>query len=456
MRPPKHALNSLPRPSQAAPASWPSQTYRPNAKAISQYEDPDLVLEAMQDSIMAGLGKVQGVDLPPMMMGEDPALDPLFSPVPGRCVWTLDTLVSIGPDTLNTDVLLNLALKPSHMYPDALQNVTPRLAMAITGMRVSEFTRFARYLAQEGILSAMPNKWDAYGFFGIMGYGGHHDAKLQPIELPGMPESRFLPPRNSKRSPLQQYALMISEDHEREADEEESVLSFAETLLMYPPFSVDLGPDIHQTFLEAKGRLLRLATHARSVAKESDTGTPYLNDIWHKVETWDLDRLEPSVVPHYLTETWDFGRLYDESLSPQEHITLALVRCMVQILFRGAMWRYQQPHTTLAAAIASGISPAILVRNAIATLERTGLTYLAEGHISTIAETLRALPAPRSASARSRREELIGELDDLLTQYVEAQDNLPASRVDEAIRATTGEGFLAWGVGDDVVGDMDD
>lgn len=415
--------------------------FRPGKGHINKQRDPELAIEAMQESIVAGLAELQGRHMPPSLGDGAPTL---FEPVPGRCLFNMADLldydqVKDDPDLLLWQPFFNLALRPSDDYPAALSSITPRMALALSGYRVAEMVAVARHLADQGTLPVRLNAPDTYAFFRPLPYGGGHDSRLDLFAEPAAV------PRNSRRTPAQHSVIVQDALHEYD-EEDNPIKGLPATLLERLPLETDLAPTMRETFTQAVDLLKRLAGRAERLGRK--TASAYFKRVWQAAIDRDLVPLESQVVDHYLTGTWRFHLLHGEELSTQDHLIEALTRCMVQVLYRSAMWRYQQPHIVLAVALISGISPACMARANLALYQRTGLGFLAENHFDTLAETIRAFPAPKSPAAQAHRAELIDELQLLQADFLAAQDNLNPATGIEVHQAVSAHGLPAWGVGE--------
>lgn len=412
---------------------------RPNANAISRQRDPELTIEAMQETILAGLAELQGLNMPPTLNREVPSL---FKPVPGRNLFTLADLLSYpqvqdDPDLMLWSPFLNLALKSSENYPKALSRITPRMAIALTGMRISEFITVARHLAERDILRSAITKPDTYIMLRPQGYGRRYDDRLDLYAEPAQPV------RNSRRSPIQQHLVNAENGIPFEEDDERK--GVPSSLLEHLPIDTDVGPSMRDAFRHAVGNVQRSARLALSGNRKA---SPYFVKVWNAAKERDLYALEAMTITHFMTGTWRFAELYGEHLPIQEHLIEALTRGMVQWHYRAAMWRYQNPHVLLAAAIVSGISPAIFARASLDLYQRTGISFVAENHFDTLAESIRLMPPSKSPAAEHRKMELCEELSDMQKEYVRLQDAQEPAVQLEIQLATTGSSMPAWGVGD--------
>lgn len=436
----RRTLNQLPL---RKPHCW-----RPGPKALTTarrpntaYDTEDL-LDLAVDGLLYGLGAAQGVELLPL--NQD---DPTYLPRPGRGLWNLLDILRLEEVEQNPDPdllapFLSLALRPS---PRGFPEITPRMALHLAGLRIAEATALQRKLSDLGIVPTRPSNHDAYLFFYSQGYGPELDRKLDTLRLHLMPGPQYTkPPRNSKRTQVQEYLLFKERDYPPHML---GKLTLPELAMAHPPFEVDVGPRLHELYDRATVRLRRQAERARK-GSLPDHLRPYLDDI----DQVDLHLLEHQVVEHFLTGDWRLYDLYNDSLSLSDYLITAMTRCMVQEYYTGSLWRYQQPALLLTVAIASGVSPAVMVKAAIHQLKRTGLSFLADSHPTAIADMIRTIPEG-PAAANQRRLDLIDELDDLQHEFTHATDNLPTGMAEEARLATFGNNFPAWGLGDGFEGD---
>lgn len=401
-----------------------SQAQRPAPHALDGHEDAEDLADIMIDSLLAAMAKLQGHDMPPILIDEVPEA---FKPVPGRCLWVWDTVIKAAPDNIDTAPLLNLALRPSHQLPERLQAVTPRFARQVTCMRGSEMVASMKWLAEQGLLPNGPDQSDYHKFLSIQGYGPELDLELDLADLHTLDPKRFTPPRNSRRSPIQQWALKASPINR----------TLMQAVVDHPPFEVDLGHHLHTLYLNA---VEFLTERSQDADKAAD---PELIEF---IRTRDLRPFEEEVVRHYLTGKWETYRMASNHLPARQRVVWALLRAMVQVRYNHAYHRCQSAQAVLGTALLSGISPASFIKAAIHQLGRTSHTYISSPQLLEMTDWIRRLPEPRSTQAKVHRQDLVDELGELHEDYIKVQDDLNASLVGDVWQAMRSNGIPAWGL----------
>lgn len=398
------------------------QSRNPASYIIHEHDNPEEILELMEDSLLAAAAEHNAV---PWEITPAEDYPEALTPLPGRCLWNWASVIEGYEDIDKFDIepLLTLALRPSTALPEKMKSLTPRFCTLLAGMRKTELIVALNHLVDKDILRyGYSYSADISKAFLTQGYGSLLDAEVdatQPCPEP------YKASRNSRMTAEQEYSLTRGSP----------LATTATCTLTDPPIIPDLIPGLHIRYDRAVRWLKERAAQA--------VPTNFNRKFIDHVRKDDLEKYREDVLHHYFAEEWDTSQVNNMRLPVKEHVKYALVRAMVQVDKRRRDKHYQ---SAFGAPILAGISPAVVVRESISVLKRTGLSFLDETMIQDFIDSLTVLTPSSIDSVNHNRDELILEIDDLLQDFMDVKDTTNPDHADDIWRAANGESFPAWGL----------
>lgn len=427
-------LQSLPTPD--APARrWGSERLKPRKDTLTNNYPPYLqadMVEAMVDSLIGGTYQAHGLDFESTLLEDFPDL---FRPTPGRCLWTWADVIKLSqvdeePHLVDLAPLYNLALRPS------TEAVPPRLAAASLGMRWSDLHRALQFVAPNGNAGDYndTHKTLSASVYPCPPY-------ISPGAFPLMP--RIRPPRNSRRTNLQHYALQQFDLHEEAGHPDNH--SIMDALTRWPPVEVDMGPTLYKHWVQANHRLRQYAARAVSLAK-ANKQKPDRMHMHLSLPTTDLSDHIDATLNAFIHGPWDLSAL-DRDVEAIRKVKAALLWCLIQEIHGRSQTKYFKAATLVPLSVLSGTSLGSFIRWSMDRYRMTGHAFISEPAIEDCLLWVRdQAQASRTHTQAARISGLANELQDAL-----AQMNLLREGVDATLQTNTHEclmgGMPAWGVG---------
>lgn len=385
----------------------------PNLKQIqAELPDPDDqhdLIDAMVETMLYGKRHATGqnpVQPDPELRTQFPHV---FKPTPGRQLWGWSHIHKLT-EHKDLNQLAN-QLKPSD------QSITPLHAFITMPDTLTDIFRLSIEL---GGPKGRSGPW---AYMEWQDFGRPYNDYYFLTDYHGID---YTPPKNSRRTPPLHYACQIDPGGN---------LPLASILMKYPPVYQELNESLRAAYLRAKETLIRgpgnaftKATHDLLARHPSDPPPQVLRLIFG---CHDYNGPVP----------WD--RLYDPTISPDEHANIVVARQLLQQRHQSGA---SNVYLTMAISLLSGVSPASFALAAIDRLQRTGMSFLDEGDILAMAGLLSNFDEPRGILQKEQRAELLDQLEQLAIEMAAATDRLAASLVEEAYTTLHDRGALpAWG-----------
>lgn len=413
---PKYPAARLNRALTFRAAQMTRAAFIPNLDTLEQaieaqpLDDPDELIDAMTDTMLHGMKVAHGInpgEIDPELLSRYPQV---FKPRPGRQLWGWTDIHRLTGH-IDYRQMAGVALRPAEVP------VTPLHAFTAVRDRMADVAKLTQDLMGEEPL----HHTDVSQYLKWQNFGSEHNEGYFLIDYHHL---SFEPPRNSRRTSAQHFALQLDPKGSH---------GIQELLMKYPPVQKVLDPVLNEAYQAARQDLQNGPDNAFVRETHALLQSPTLPP---RVARIVLGR-------HQYNGPTPWHRLFDRTISPTEHADLMVARQVTQNLFTPSAI---DPYITLAISLLTGCSPAAFALAALERLEKTATTFLTEGCLLKIIDLITALPEPRGALQKEQQEDLQIQLEELARRLAIASDSLPPNLAEEVYDMLHNKGrLLAWG-----------
>lgn len=390
---------------------------KPTQELMDAYIEEERMdaLDIMQESLVYGFADALDQPYPLTLADQYPDS---YSPAPGRCIWTWETVRKVKGDMpFDSGYLQTLALRASQHMPKHLQRVSPRFAWVMTGMKLKEFHRCMAAL-QEELGDDLPSDYEKlYRMISSIPYEGRprtfdrprHYLRMQVPKAPG----------NSRRNSIQEFAVKVPHVGRGGVVRTDisNRMSLAKVLSLNPPYAADLGPWLDGLCEAAVARAENYLSKLPGNWGESQPdGAP--GDIEKVRRFLYEDSVQQAAAQRFVHNKWldVIGALTDRTSANTKAADLLAYSMMAELVAKRnrhflRSWRVQD---LLPMCRLTGISPAAFVNFAMDHRQRCGYLPIPEGEIRLLAEVVQRINIPASQErVNAHRANLVKELHGL-------------------------------------------